>query len=107
VYRSGRIATEIAGGLEQAMPTQEAVIKFGFPFTVAPTSTVGYGNIMVLGPSFILLIVKTTLCILLTQMHDFAHYRLVLLKYPFPLILILNGIPAAATIVIPSLLQKL
>jgi hypothetical protein len=43
VNLAGRTATEIAGGVEAAIPHQAAVIKFGFPFTCAPTKTAGMG----------------------------------------------------------------
>ncbi|MBA7645622.1 hypothetical protein ES703_53380 [subsurface metagenome] len=43
VYRSVRRATEIAGGLDAAIPHQAAVIKFGLSSTLAPTKTVGMG----------------------------------------------------------------
>ena len=36
-------ATEIAGGLDAAMPHQAAVIKLGFSPTIAPTNTAGIG----------------------------------------------------------------
>ncbi len=36
-------ATEIAGGLDTAMPHQAAVIKLGFSPTIAPINTAGIG----------------------------------------------------------------
>ena len=43
VNRTDCKATEIAGGFDAAIPHQAAVIKFGFPFTNAPTNTAGMG----------------------------------------------------------------
>jgi hypothetical protein len=43
VNLAGRTATEIAGGVDAAMPHQAAVIKVGFSFTIVPTKTAGMG----------------------------------------------------------------
>jgi len=45
-------ATEMAGGLDAAIPHQAAVIKLGFSPTIAPTNTAGIGYSSVCGPSF-------------------------------------------------------
>jgi hypothetical protein len=47
------MATVIAGGLNAAIPHQEAIIKFGFPFTLAPTTNAGMGRIRGSGPSLL------------------------------------------------------
>jgi hypothetical protein len=47
------MATVIAGGLNAAIPHQEAIIKFGFPFTLAPTTKAGMGIIRGSGPSLL------------------------------------------------------
>jgi hypothetical protein len=47
------MATAIAGGLNAAIPHQEAIIKFGFSFTLAPTTKAGMGRIRGSGPSLL------------------------------------------------------
>jgi hypothetical protein len=53
VYRALFMATVIAGGLNAAIPHQEAIIKFGFPLTLAPTTKAGMGIMRGSGPSLL------------------------------------------------------
>jgi hypothetical protein len=66
------MATVIAGGLNAAIPHQEAIIKFGFSFTLAPTTKAGIGRIKGSGPSLLFSMLFLLLFIYIVRLRMLA-----------------------------------
>jgi hypothetical protein len=72
VYRALFMAIVIAGGLYAAIPHQEAIIKFGFPFTLAPTTKAGIGRMRGSGPSLLFFMLFLLLFVFIVCLGMFA-----------------------------------
>jgi hypothetical protein len=67
------MATDIQGGMLQAIPDQAAVIKFGLPLTNVPISTAGIGYSRVLGPIFFFIVFTSLISYIIFQILPKYH----------------------------------